>query len=236
MPGQALLQLDRGDAAGAADAMRRALEETDVPAGRPVLLAGAVDVFCAAGDLADARAAADALEEISRSSPSRALAAMADQAHGACLLGEQDPVGALSPLRSAGAAWRALRMPYEGARTAHLLGSALLALGDDDGARIEFDDARTVFARLGATTDLDRLAVTMRATAPSPGGAVSTLSLREREVLAAVAAGKTNRQIADDLTISPHTVSRHLENIFTKLGVSSRAAATACAYRDGLLG
>ena len=56
------------------------------------------------------------------------------------------------------------------------------------------------------------------------------LSARELEVLRLVAAGKTNRQIAAELVVSEHTVARHLQNIFAKLGVSSRTAATAFAF------
>ena len=63
----------------------------------------------------------------------------------------------------------------------------------------------------------------------------SELTGREIEVLAHVAAGRTNREIASALTISQHTVGRHLENVFAKLGVNSRAAATAYAYEHHLL-
>lgn len=61
------------------------------------------------------------------------------------------------------------------------------------------------------------------------------LTKRELEVLRLVAEGKTNRQIAAELVISGHTVRRHLQNIFAKVGVSSRAAATAFAFRHNLV-
>ncbi len=61
------------------------------------------------------------------------------------------------------------------------------------------------------------------------------LTAREREVLRLVASGKSNREIASELVISDHTVRRHLQNIFAKLGVSSRAAATAFAFRHELV-
>ncbi len=86
---------------------------------------------------------------------------------------------------------------------------------------------------LGARPDLDRLARLKGLLGERAGD--DLLSEREREVLAHLAAGKTNREIAADLTISQHTVGRHVENIFAKLGVTSRAAATAYAYQHHLL-
>jgi DNA-binding NarL/FixJ family response regulator len=128
-------------------------------------------------------------------------------------------------------------MPYEGARTAVALGRACAALGDRAAAQLELDGAELVFSELGAEPDLaylrERVAAADGAPPASPGE--PELSGREREVLAEVAAGKTNRQIAAALTISEHTVGRHLENIFSKLGVTSRAAATAYAYEHHLL-
>jgi DNA-binding CsgD family transcriptional regulator len=144
------------------------------------------------------------------------------------LLSEGDAVGALRSLRDAANGWHRLQMKYEAARTAVLLGLCCTALGDLGSARLEFDVARRTFTDLGAVTDLARV----RTTEP---GSTSALSRREREVLAQVAAGKTNREIADVLTISQHTVGRHLENIFAKLGVTTRAAAIARAYETDLL-
>ena len=63
----------------------------------------------------------------------------------------------------------------------------------------------------------------------------ASLSAREREVLAQLAAGRTNRQIAERLVVSPHTVARHIEHIYAKLGVANRAAATAYAYEHRLV-
>jgi DNA-binding CsgD family transcriptional regulator len=239
VPGLALLELDRGDAQAAAATMRRVLQEAGSAEQRPGLLAAAVDVLRAAGDTAGARAAADELDALARSG-SRVLDAMAAQAIGTVLLSEGDPAGALAHLRVAAAAWHDLRMPYDGARTAVLLGLACAALGDRATAAMELDRALGAFTDLGARPDLDRLQPLRAGLAP-PGGpadtgsAPSPLSVREREVLVHIAAGKTNRQIAADLTISEHTVGRHVENIFTKLGVTNRAAATAYAYEHQLL-
>ena len=131
-------------------------------------------------------------------------------------------------------------MPYGRARTSVLLGLSCAALGDRTSAALEFDAAHNAFSELGARQDLQRLQ------SLTAGLGVATelrgrtdvdpsLSVREREVLVHVAAGKTNREIATELVISQHTVGRHLENIFTKLGVTSRAAATAYAYEHDLI-
>lgn len=228
MPGLALLDLARGDIDAAATAIGRALHEGRSPA----LLAAAVDILRAAGDVAGARAIADELAAIADASPSEVLRAIAAHARGAVLVGEGDPVAALVELRAAGRVWQTLRMPYEAARTSVLLGLACAALGDRSAATLEFGNAREVFTELGARPDLDRLDAL---TAPSPSRTDAGLSDREREVLVLLAAGKTNREIAAVLHISQHTVGRHVENVFTKLGVTSRAAATSRAFELGLL-
>jgi DNA-binding CsgD family transcriptional regulator/tetratricopeptide (TPR) repeat protein len=240
VPGLALLQSARGDAGAAATTIRRALHEAADPLARPALLSAAVDIHRATGDTEGARAAADELATIAAASPSPVLRAMAGHATGSVLLGEGDPAAALVELRAAARAWQSLHMPYESARTAVLLGLACAALGDRTSAALEFDNAREVFTELGAAPDLERL-VTLTAglvdggVPPAETRGRGVLSRREREVLAHVAAGRTNREIAAALTISEHTVGRHLENIFAKLAVTSRAAATAYAYEHGLL-
>jgi ATP/maltotriose-dependent transcriptional regulator MalT len=240
MPGLASLDLARGDADAAATAIRRALHEARNRQQRPALLFAAVDILRAAGDLTGARTAADELATIAASASSDVLTAMAAQVVGAVLTGEGDPAAALPELRTAAMAWQSLQMPYEAARTAVLLGLACSALGDRTSAALEFDNARETFNQLGAVPDLERLAtlhtgLVEDTTSAKPGMAATTLSPREREVLAHVAAGRTNREIAEALVISQHTVGRHLEHIFTKLGVASRAAATAYAYEHDLL-
>jgi DNA-binding NarL/FixJ family response regulator len=119
-------------------------------------------------------------------------------------------------------------MPYEVARTRFQLGLAYRSAGDDDAADLELDGARSTFESLGASVDLARI----EAVAPAQPG---VLTARECQVLRLVAAGKINREIAAELVISEHTVSRHLQNMFMKLGVTSRAAATAYAYEHHLI-
>jgi DNA-binding CsgD family transcriptional regulator len=138
-----------------------------------------------------------------------------------------DPQGAIPCLRRAWTLWQQLEMPYEGARTRLLVGQACRALGDVDAEQMEIDGARAVFERLGAVVELAALEQSDRSTGLSP---------RELEVLRLLATGATNRAVAEQLFLSERTVARHVSNIFGKLGVSSRAAATAYAYEHGLTG
>ena len=155
------------------------------------------------------------------------VGAMVAHARGAVDLAAGDARSALVALRSAGQAWRELEAPYEAARARVLVALAGAALGDDDTASLELEAAREVFARLGAAPDLVRIdSLTRPAAAPDLRG----LTRRELQVLRLVAAGETNKAIAAELVLSQRTVDRHVSNIFAKLGVSSRVAATAYAY------
>ena len=124
--------------------------------------------------------------------------------------------------------WQELEAPYEAARVRVLLGLACRELGDQEGAEMELDAARWVFQQLGAAPDLARVQALSRKAAPKAAGG---LTAREVQLLRLVAAGKTNRAIAAELVLSERTVDRHVSNIFTKLGVSSRAAATGLRLR-----
>jgi DNA-binding NarL/FixJ family response regulator len=118
------------------------------------------------------------------------------------------------------------------ARVRVLVGRACRALGDDDTAALEIEAARRVFRRLGAApalADLDK------ASGSAPAQGLDGLTAREVEVLRLVASGKTNRAIAAELVISEKTVARHVSNIFAKLDLSSRAAATAYAYEHDVV-
>ena len=238
MPGLALLELARGDSVAAAASIHRALHEGHQSSDRPALLSAAIEIHRVTGDLPRARVAADELAALVAGLPSPVLAAMAAQSLGAVLVGEGDPAAALAELRSAGERWRSLGMPYEAARVMIDIGLACAALGDRMSAGVEFDNARGVLAELGAVPDLDRLdglIARLIAKETTRVDRASALSDREREVLALIAAGRTNRDIAAELVISPHTVDRHVEHIFAKLGVTSRVAATAHAYKHNLL-
>ncbi|MDQ3641750.1 MAG: response regulator transcription factor, partial [Actinomycetota bacterium] len=142
------------------------------------------------------------------------------------------PRSALERLRSARRIWQDLEVPYEGARACVLIGLACRAIGDDDGAELETTTARRIFRQLGAAPDLARLDARSAKRAPKGAGPLTT---REVQVLALVAKGRSNKEIAAELIISDRTVARHMSNIFTKLNVSSRTAATAYAFEHDLV-
>jgi DNA-binding CsgD family transcriptional regulator len=157
------------------------------------------------------------------------LRALDDRCRGAVLLAQGAPREAYELLRQACRQLQGIDALYEVAHTRVLIAQACRALGDEDAAGLELDAARWMFERLGARPDLAQLSDTT--SAPSKGG----LTGREIEVLALVAAGNTNRQIAASLVISEKTVARHVSNIFSKIGVTSRAAATSYAYQHELV-
>jgi DNA-binding CsgD family transcriptional regulator/tetratricopeptide (TPR) repeat protein len=231
-PGLALLRLAQGNTDAAVATMRRVVEEADGPIARVRVLGPFVEVVLAAGDVDGARAAADELAELSNELTAPVVQAMAAQASGAVLVATGDGRAALKELRNAWAIWRELESPYEAARTRVLLSQACRLVGDDDGAAMELDAARSAYDRLGAVPDLARVdSMSGGEHNEAPGG----LTAREVEVLRLVAKGKTNRAIADDLIVSEKTVASHLSHIFTKLDLTSRAAATAFAYENGLV-
>ena len=160
------------------------------------------------------------------------LSATSAHAAGAVLLAEGDVAGASTSLRQALEVWRDLEMPYEEANTCVLLAAICEQRDDQDGRRLELDNARRLFKQLNAEPCLARITEQAdRGTRSSIG----SLSEREVQVLRLLAAGKTNRDIAKELFISENTVARHVSNIFDKMGVSSRAGAAAWAYQHNLI-
>jgi DNA-binding CsgD family transcriptional regulator len=231
-PGLALLRLAQGRCDQAAAAIRRVVDTTDEPLRRAQLLPAYVEIMLAAGALDDAASAASELDAIARRFDTDVLGAMAAQAEGAAGLARGDTGGALVRLKESFAVWQKVDAPYIAARLRVSIAQACRELGDEDGATLELDAAAAVFERLGAGPDLGAVAALRRAGARRPPGG---LTPRELEVLRLLAAGKTNRAIAETLGVSGKTVDRHVENIFTKLDVSSRAAATARGYERQLL-
>ena len=229
-PGLALLRRDQGDTDAAAATIRRAIAEAVEPIDRIRLLPAGVEIMLAADALASATELCEELERLAPAFASTLLDALVGHARGAVDLAGGDARGALTALRTASRAWQELGAPYEGARVRVLLGRACRELGDADSATLELEAARETFAALAATPDVSRVDALLGRADDSHG-----LTPRELEVLRLVAAGETNKVIAAKLVLSERTVDRHVSNIFAKLGASSRTAATAYAYRHGLV-
>lgn len=231
-PGLARLRLAQGDVDAAAAAIRRVVDAAEDRLARSRLLSAHVEIMLAVGDVQAAREAADELAEMAGDLDAPLLGALAAQARGAVLMHEGDGQAALGALRQAWTAWQQLEVPYEAGRTRVLIALACRQLGDDESAEMELDAASWAFEQLGAEPDLAQARSLSLTEAAKPAGG---LTGRELEVLRQVATGKTNRSIAADLFVSEKTVARHVSNIFTKLGLSSRAAATAYAYEHDLV-
>ena len=231
-PGLALLRLAQGRPASALATIRRAMDETVDLLMRQRLLGPYVEILLATGDLDGARAAAAELGQLAVGADSTLLDALAAGADGSVRLASGDHAEALVALRRAWAAWHEVDASYEAARVRVLIASACRALGDEDAATMELEAAGRVFSDLGAGPDLARV---RRAFGAQPGAGGAQLTRREVEVLRLLAAGRTNREIAGELVISERTVDRHVSNVFSKLDVQSRSAATAYAYEHGIV-
>ena len=239
-PGLALLRLAQGDIESAASASRRMVGATRDRLLRTRFLPAHVEIMLRAGDLEEARGASRELAETAAAVNTEVLAAIAAHARGAVDLAEGNASAVLDPARRAFGIWQQLGAPYLAARLRVLLARACVALGDHEGAQLELECAHEVFARLGATPDVEALAALrseISGGGPSKAAAGCSPGLTERElqVLRLIASGKTNKAIARELSLSEKTVDRHVSNIFAKVDVSSRAAATAFAYERKLV-
>jgi DNA-binding NarL/FixJ family response regulator len=227
-PGLSLLRLAQGRVDAANAMIRRVLDETGDPISRARMLGPFVEIVLANGDVAAARRAADEFDVLATELGTSYLRAQAARATGAVLLVESSVKAALIELRRAFNGFVTLDVPYEAARTRMLIAYACEELGDRDAAEIESRAARSVFAFLGAASNAT-------ASATSLDSLPQGLTQRELEVLVLLAGGRTNRMIAEQLFISEKTVASHVSHIFTKLGVTSRSAATAYAYDHHLV-
>jgi len=231
-PGLALLRFAQGRTDAACAGIRRALSTVTDPLRRARLLPAFVETLLSAGEIEEARSACRELTEIAKRFDTEVLEALAAHARGSIQLDAGDAQGALVELRRAFDLWQKVQAPYEAARTRVRLGLACRGVGDGEAAELEFDAARATFEELGAAADLRQVAM---ATKRKAFANRHPLTHREIEVLRLVVEGMTNKSIAAELHVSERTVDRHVSNILTKLGVVSRAAATAYAYRHDLL-
>ncbi|MGZ6545695.1 MAG: LuxR C-terminal-related transcriptional regulator [Actinomycetota bacterium] len=231
-PGLALLRASQGKADTALQALRLSIAAPSSSVSqRARLLTAQVEVALAARDMNAAREATEGLEAIASAAPDvPALVASADMARGALCAAEGDVDGAVERLRRARSTWQELKLPYETALARKAYGAALLAAGAREEAAVELGAAASAFEQLGAAPDVAAVRALLQGPHELPAG----LTEREAEVLRLVASGRTNRDIAVELVISEHTVARHLQNIFAKVGVGTRAAATAFAFEHDL--
>ncbi|WP_324651966.1 response regulator transcription factor [Georgenia sp. H159] len=229
-PGLALLWSARDQPDAARGVIDRLMAQGGGPVQRCRLLPAAIEVLVAAGDVERAQEAAGELDSLATAFGCLPLEAAAAQASGTVELAAGDALGALPYLRKAHQLWTRAGSPYECARVQALMGRALAAVGDAQSSRRELEAARSTFRRLGARPAVEEIAVLL-----APEDLPAGLTAREVEVLRLVATGRSNAQIATDLVLSEKTVARHLSNIFTKLDVGSRTAATAFAFTHGLV-
>jgi DNA-binding CsgD family transcriptional regulator len=236
-PGAALLRLAQGDRQSAASTLRRVMAAATDRLERVRLLPAHAELMLAVGDFEEARAACRELDLAAASYNTDALAAIAWGAYASLQVAEGNARMALDPARRAFEVWQGLGAVHEAARMRLLLARACIALGDFDGARLELDSARAALLAVGArpgVAETDALLAHLNGDAKAPGRS-HPLTERELQVLRLVASGKTNKAIARELMLSGKTIDRHLSNIFAKLDLSSRAAATAYVYEHRLL-
>lgn len=230
LPGLALLHLERGHATRAAATLGAALAACPAPLDRAPLLAARIEVALSQDDLGALDVLVDELSDIADRHDSPAWQAEACRWRGSVQAAQGQHATALPMLREARDRWQRIDAPREVARTRVEIARSLELLGDAHSAREERDLAAAAFAELGAQRELRRLLAQQRR-----HRSVEGLSPREVEVLAAVSAGGTNREVGSRLHISERTVARHLANTYLKLGVASRTAAVARARDVGLI-
>ncbi len=223
-PGSALLLRAAGRPEEALAELRVALA-ANARLERARLLLPAVELALETGDSSAAAGLAAELDETAGYYGTPGLIARAAHARAVLALADGRPADAVEPLHRAAAIYRDQRYRYASAVVHEQLARTHRALGRQGMAEAEEATAKAIYERLGAHPDLDRLAPRTL-----PGG----LTAREAEVLARVAAGASNREVAQALVISDKTVGRHLANIYLKTGVSSRTAAAAWARDHGM--
>jgi DNA-binding CsgD family transcriptional regulator len=233
---RARLALDRRATRQAVDLLERLLRQLPADRGldRAPVLELLVHARAARGEFEAADSALAALREVQRQVGTAPLGACADLAEGVltCARGDHDRARAL--LEDALDCFDRSGAPFEAARVRLELAACLIALGRVEAAEREATAALDRLLELGAELDAGR-ARRILATAGGRRAPIGKLTAREREVLGLLADGLTNRQIAERLVVSEHTVHRHVTNLLRKLDLPSRTAAAAHAVRSGLL-
>lgn len=231
-PGLALLRLAQRQQPAAVAAIQHSLEEEKNPLKRLRILPAYIEIMISSGKIKKARLAADELSAMTEMYSVPYIHAISAFSRAAVFLKEGDTGTAIKMLRHACDIWNELNAPYEGARVRLLLGIAYRKDGDEDSASLELNAAQWIFQQLEAKPDLKKVDALLKDKSRQD---LQGLTLRELQALRLVAAGETNKAIAQKLFISERTVERHLSNIFNKLGVASRTAATAHAFKHHMV-
>lgn len=231
-PGLAQLRLAQGRGEAADATVRRLKDELSDRLERCRVLGACTEILLRSNRPDEARVLADELAATALQIKAPLLQAAAAYANGLVLMAEGSTQLACEELRRSQGLWQRLEVPYEVARIRVDVAQAMVKHGDMESAELEFDAARWIFEQLGAQPALRNLeSLTGRSKAKTPSG----LTARELQVLGLVSTGKTNREVAEALFVSDHTIRRHLQNIFAKLGVSTRTAAAAFAVQHHLI-
>ncbi len=193
-----------------------------------------VEARIARGELDEAAVALDGLREAERLVGTTALRASADLAEGMLAAARGDADHARTLLEDAVDGFAGSGAPFETARARIELATSLVALDRGAAAEREVRTALDALVELGAKAEAERARRVLRAAGGARDGP-TVLTARERQVLQLVADGLTNRQIAERLVVSEHTVHRHVTSFLRKLDVPSRTAAAAYAVRSGML-
>jgi LuxR family transcriptional regulator, maltose regulon positive regulatory protein len=234
---RARLALDRGEPLRAAELLERLLRQ--VPAYRKLQRAPILELLVRAriarGELSEAAAALDALREVERLVGTEPLRAVVERADGMLEAAGGEHERARTSLEDAVDRFERSGAPYEAALTRLELATSLLGLGRHDAARSEAAAALERLLELGADAQARRARRLVDTSSDDGRIVLPQVTAREREVLRLLAEGLTNRQIAERLVVSEHTVHRHITNILRKLDLPSRTAAAATAVQAGLL-
>jgi LuxR family transcriptional regulator, maltose regulon positive regulatory protein len=234
--GTAELALDRGDPESAIPIAQRLLRQLPVDnrTQRAAALELAARAMAATGEVDGARTHLEELRSVAQAVPTDPLRAAAAFSEGVVAAAAGESESAVAALEDAVTLFAASDAPFELGRARIELARALAALGRRDLARREAGAAVETLERIGARALRERAREVLSSLEATDAG-VGPLTRRELEVLGLVAEGMRDREIAAALTLSEHTVHRHVANIYSKLGCSTRAAAVAKASEQKLL-
>ena len=189
--------------------------------GRIRLLRTAVEVALARDCLEEAETLCRELESGATEFGTPGFRAWAAHARGALLVASGEHNAALDALHKALREYRTQQCRYETAQVYEWMAKAHVALGEHQAADADTATAESIYRQL-------RVEPVRKPVTPSPGG----LTKREVDILTRIAGGASNKQVAEQVFLSEKTVRRHLANIYSKLGVSSRTAAVSWAYAN----